>query len=206
MQKNSYIITNNNDTVKGSFKLSMAQSEISNKYTFNNDEPDSIFFIKINNVEKGINVDTIKSLNLVCRNREDTTKYIFNHHHFWKLLISKNGMNVFAREYLVDNGFYLNFKTGYTQNDQEAQDIIITSDKFRIITTIYSGPLQYNGIHLWKEHEVLNFINLRYKLNLKLNDLLIFEDKYKKFDEQKELFSFILDKELKLQNETKATD
>jgi hypothetical protein len=202
-----YVVTNNNDTIKGNFNLAIQQPS-----TFT-----------IYNTEKGkthFNINYIKYINIIDNKKRNTTTYIFNNG-FWQQLAAKGDLGIYKIEYETDAG-YSDIDGNEVYTDYE--DIALFSGNIqkaaiygnyvpddylnkKIATqSIYSGTLfKFIKVPILSgfTEGLFQFINTRYDLDLTPEEFFTYIDQTKAADRQTKLFNFILDLESDLENNTK---
>ena len=192
IQKEGYVITNTNDTIRGNFKLLMKPP------IYHVSAPIQIFTVyKNKNIKVDIKAGDIKNIDVIDKKKKDTSTYIFFHDDFWRQLAANDNLGIYVRNFMAHIGSW------YRNEDYaEYEDVIILPDKERKIQIyVYSGVQDdYNFI----AQQVLQFINTRYSLNFTHDELV---NNYfiqgVDFEKQKKLFEFILDKEIELENNSK---
>lgn len=201
-QKECYVITNNSDTIKGEcnqlkYSLKFPYDSIMTPFIVNKDKKTKI----------DINITDIKSINLINKRKRDTTTYVIFGNDLWRLLAAKNDIGIYERNYVTDAGYSIASDAGSITNNSYAEvynyydDVAIFSNRILIIYIIDNLLYPYPP-SIGKA--VLQFINIRYNLNLTHDELV---NNYfvqgKDFEYQTKLFNFILDKETELEKQEK---
>ena len=188
-QKNGYIVTNTNDTIKGNFKLTIS-SALSPDST-----PMTVFTVYSENTKTNIKLSNISKINVVKR-KKVTATYIISDNDFWQLLVAKGNIGIYKRNYNVSECGYVNSPS----SDIYYGDTLCYKHKYEDISIFLKNEQIeqiYNNArndYSYIKSETLRFINTRYKIRL---------TKWKDIKSQNKLFDFILDKEVELEQQGK---
>jgi len=206
LQRVGYVVTNANDTIKGRFaELSYYAGNFACIY--NNSVPatqSTTFTIKneSTNTKMFINVNSIKSFNVIDKKNKVISAYIFNTY-FWKVLAKKDNLGIYMKYHLKNEGMHFSLDVNdinfATPDYSEIIDIAIFSDTVQKVQVYsdYDYYLTISNVPIVTK-QLLPFINTRYNLSLAKDELLNYIELRKPLQNQTKLFNFILDKEAEL--------
>ncbi len=191
-QKQGYVVTNTNDTIKGKFKLEISHG--SSAYG----APMVFAVYNLKNAKTNIYIDSIKKIDIV-KGEKISDSYIIYDNSIWQMAVAKNDLGIYKRDYKTistdNNATIYNPVTG----NNDANTSLDYATKYEAFA-IFSGKTQivqiYNDVHNYSliQKDILQFINDRYKVKL---------TKWKIIKSQQKLFDFILDKEAELEQQGK---
>jgi hypothetical protein len=192
-QKEGYVVTNNNDTIKGKFKLPPIWLLMEGKPI-----PQTLFSIREHdnsnkNTKINIKIVDIKNIKIIKNNRNDTSTYFILNNKLWELLAVKDNLSIRQRDF-EQHGPY-----GGINDWDRFEELALFIGKKQYIS-IYSVNLDIKvytnkSYKKARDRAIIEFINMRYNQKFSTND----------FKDDKAMYNYILDKELELEQQENNT-